>query len=102
MVATEAWLAPGVDIAISGHGLVPEGQLVNRTEGANNAKIPDPTAIPGLEALLTVASLCNTAALSQDAEGEWVGVGDATSIALTVCMLCTGWTFVGVCGCGCG
>lgn len=83
MVATEAWLAPGTDIGISGHGLVPEGQLTNKTNG-KETKIADPASLPGLEALLQVASLCNTAALSQDAEGEWVGVGDATSIALTV------------------
>ena len=84
MVATEAWLPGeerGMDVGITGHGLVPEGHLLNK---ATNAKLGDVAALPGLEALLQVASLCNTAALSQDKEGEWVGVGDATSIALTV------------------
>lgn len=84
MVATEAWLPGeerGTDITITGHGLVPEGHMLNKN---TNARVSDVASLPGLEALLEVASLCNTAALSQDKEGEWVGVGDATSIALTV------------------
>jgi Ca2+-transporting ATPase len=46
---------------------------------------PNPTkTLPALEAILTVADLCNTSSLSQEQNGEWVGVGDATEIALTV------------------
>jgi magnesium-transporting ATPase (P-type) len=96
MTATAIWLPPHTTLTVTGQGLVPTGDLLDAGTGKTVTDIKG-----GLADLLTVASLCNTAGLTQEEGGEWVGVGDATEVALTVrvacSVLCVFWC---VCGGG--
>lgn len=84
MVVTALWLPPDTTLAVTGHGLNPQGDLLAVDTGAR----VDPAAGggSGLADLLTVAALCNTATLAREG-GEWVSVGDATEVALAVRLL---------------
>lgn len=86
MAVTALWLPPDTSLDVTGHGLAPDGALVLRSTGERVGK-PE----GGLADLLTVASLCNTATVTRGTggSGEWVGVGDATEVALTVRACCS-------------
>jgi magnesium-transporting ATPase (P-type) len=89
------WLPFDTSIRVRGNGLEPVGdfRLLEAGEDAaaaasssSSSTVVGPTllkALPALEAVLTVAGLCNASSLTEQ-DGQWVGVGDATEIALTV------------------
>ncbi|GAB5037413.1 potassium sodium efflux p-type fungal-type, partial [Nannochloropsis oceanica] len=81
---------PPSPLHVSGHGLEPEGRFY-KGEGedgrdrGNEKEEVDPKTEPGLMPLLTVASLCNSSSLAFDKnQNEWIAVGAATEVALTV------------------
>ncbi|KJK40740.1 ATPase [Streptomyces variegatus] len=79
MAAEQLWTSLG-EASVVGTGYEPEGQVIRDDEAVTAGGAPD------LSALLSVAMLCNDAALEppSDHSAEWSALGDPTEAALLV------------------
>lgn len=75
LTVREVRLASGERFEVSGEGFVPEGQVIHEGQTVEAGKHP------ALDALATVAVLCNEADLHRR-DGEWIWRGDAVDVAL--------------------
>ena len=78
MTVTTVWLPDGRELAITGIGYEPEGQLLE------NGRDVDPLADGAVRELLEAGALCNDAHLHGPGESEprWTPIGDPTEVAL--------------------
>ncbi len=75
MTVTRICLSDG-ELTVTGGGYVPQGEF--RQDGSR----VDPSADPGLQALVKVGALCNNAGLDRAESGQWEATGDPTEVAL--------------------
>jgi magnesium-transporting ATPase (P-type) len=75
MTATTVWLADGREVAVSGSGYAPDGDLTGTGDSSRDS---------GLRLLLEAGVLCNDSQLVPPGDGEnrWRALGDPTEAAL--------------------
>ncbi|OMJ28236.1 Calcium-transporting ATPase 3 [Smittium culicis] len=95
MVLVRAWIPNDGLYYVDGLGFEPIGEIrkinasnessdtINRHQ-LTETVIGDDNVSPALNLLLTNASLCNLSEIKRDDDGEWIGIGDPTEIALQV------------------
>lgn len=80
MVCTNLWTIDGSSYSVKGIGLEPVGTI---HPGTSHEEVPVPHP-KLLHKLIESGSLCNTSTVYKNEDGDWVGTGSPTEVALVV------------------